>query len=77
MPAETMLVCESSDSRDIDVSISSSRESSISLPSPSSSKQPPERGEITIYEVDSWIAAEEAQMAELELTAGLVKSLQT
>ena len=77
MPAETMLGRESSDSRDIDISISSTRESSSSLPSPSSSKQPPERGEITIFEVDSWIAAEEAQMAELELTAGIVKSLQT
>ena len=41
MPAETMLGCESSDSRDIDISIFSTRESSSSLPSPSSSKQPP------------------------------------
>ena len=72
-----MLGCESSDSRDIDISISSTRESSSSLPSPSSSEQPPERGEITIFEVDPWIAAEEALMEELELTAGLVKSPQT
>ena len=70
MPAETMLECESPDSRDIDIdiSISSTRESSNSLQSPSSSKQPLGRG------VWRWGSAEEAQLAEF---AGLVESLQT